>query len=95
MSRIYQMFNLVEEEEKKKGPDHIQKGRGENLVKELKSKRYTVLICGDYFRGVPVSIIVGGEIAGAKLPDIKKDFSEITKKLGIDYQSGHWYQEAK
>ena len=95
MARIFQTFNLVEEEEKKKDPEQIQKGRRENLVEELKNKGYTILVSGDYFCGVPISIIVGREVVGAELPNIKKDFSEITEKLGIAYQSGHWYQETK
>ena len=94
MAKIYQTFNLVEEEEEKKNPEQIQKGRGENLVKELKNKGYIVLVSGDYFCGVPISIIVGGEVE-AELPNIKKDFARITHSLGIAYRSGRWYQETE
>jgi len=94
MAKIFQAFNLVEGKEREKKPEEVQERRGDNLVEELRSEGYTVLVCGDSFCGVPVSIIVGREVVGAKLPDIKNDFSRITKKLGIAYQSGHWYQEA-
>ncbi|MBI3032987.1 hypothetical protein HYY69_05930 [Candidatus Woesearchaeota archaeon] len=62
---------------------------GTRLLDHLAERGYAVLEPGDTYRGLPVSILLGG-VFGSK--DFKGDFYAAVQRLGIPYYvSGPYY----
>jgi len=102
--KVFQVFSLdlIElkkmELKKKSNEAHLLRKsfpeKGQSLIKELKVKGYEVLIGTENYCGLPMSLIVVGEIPSEKV--IKSDFSEIAEKLGLRwFRSGEVYFETK
>ncbi len=90
-SKIFQTFDLNLEAMTKLGQEESARlnlpQAGRTLRQELSKKGYIVLESSQSLSGVPVSVIVGGDIRN----DHKRDFYELAQRLGLKYGSGEYY----
>ncbi len=93
MARIFQAFNLViEEVRRRKGiKDGLSKWK--TMRQRLIDNGFSILSANELISGIPKNVIVGAETADEHWRKIKAVFYDVAGELEIPFESGYWYTE--